>query len=69
RALAATLAMALLLWLLKDLLAAQFAGGELARILALAGLVIAGMLAYALAAGIFRAVQWDEIKALLARRR
>ena len=70
RALSAALIMALVLWWLKDLLAAPFlVGGEMQRIPALAALVVAGMLSYALAAVILRAVRWDEIKALLARRR
>ena len=70
RALGAALIMALILWWLKDLLAAQFIGaGEMQRILALAALVAAGMLGYALAAVILRAIRWEEIRALLARRR
>jgi hypothetical protein len=62
--------MTLILWWLKDLLAAQFLGdGEIQRILALAVLVAAGMLSYAVSAVLLRAVRWHEIKALLAGRR
>jgi putative peptidoglycan lipid II flippase len=70
RALGAALIMTLILWWLKDLLAAQFLGdGEIQRILALAVLVAAGMLSYAVSAVLLRAVRWHEIKALLAGRR
>ena len=69
RALAAALAMAAMLWWLKDLLAARFLGGEVQRILALAALVAAGLLTYALAAMVFRAVRKDELRTLLSRRR
>jgi putative peptidoglycan lipid II flippase len=69
RGIGAALLMALLLWLLKGFLAPQFAGGELQRILALTILVAAGLAGYGLAALLLRAVRWDEIKALLARRR
>ena len=69
RALAAALAMAGGLWWLKGLLAAQFLGGEVPRILALLALVTAGMIGYAMAALILRAVREGEIRALLSRRR
>ncbi len=69
RALAAALAMAAGLWWLKGLLAAQFLGGEAQRILALLALVAAGMIGFALAALILRAIRLDEIRALLSRRR
>jgi putative peptidoglycan lipid II flippase len=69
RAIAAALVMALLLWWLKGQLAAQFAGGEGRRVLALLLLVTAGLTVYGGAAVLLRAVRWDEIKALLAGRR
>lgn len=69
RALGAALAMAGGLWWLKSLLAAQFLGGETQRILALLALVVAGMLGFALAALILRAIRLDEIRTLLSRRR
>jgi len=69
RALGAALAMAGGLWWLKSLFAAQFLGGETQRILALLALVVAGMLGFALAALILRAIRLDEIRALLSRRR
>jgi putative peptidoglycan lipid II flippase len=69
RTLAAALAMAAGLWWLKGILAAQFLGGEVQRILALLVLVAAGMLGFAVAAIVFRAVQGSEIRGLLSRRR
>ncbi|MDA1100244.1 MAG: murein biosynthesis integral membrane protein MurJ [Proteobacteria bacterium] len=69
RVLAATLVMAGGLWWLKGLLAVHFLGGETQRTLALLALVTAGMLGFALAALILRAVRMDEIRALLSRRR
>ena len=69
RALMAAVAMALILWWLKDLLSAQFLGGEVQRIAALAALVAAGMLGYMAAATVLRAVRLGEIRTLLSRRR
>ena len=69
RAVGAAIIMGALLWWLKGLLSAQFIGGEGQRIGALAILVVVGLGVYGLAAVLLGAVQWSEIKGLLARRR
>ncbi len=69
RSIGAALLMTLVLVWLKALLAEQFTGDEIQRVMALAILVAAGLGSYGLAAVLLRAVRWDEIKGLLARRR
>jgi hypothetical protein len=54
---------------LKGYLAAPFLDGEVQRISALAALVVAGLLSYAIAAIVFRAVRLPELQNLLSRRR
>jgi putative peptidoglycan lipid II flippase len=69
RSIGAALLMTLVLVWLKAVLAEQFTGGEMQRVMALAILVVAGLGSYGLAAVLLRAVRWGEIKGLLARRR
>ncbi|MDE0945160.1 MAG: murein biosynthesis integral membrane protein MurJ [Alphaproteobacteria bacterium] len=68
-AIGAALVMAAVLWWLKGYLAAPFLDGEVQRISALAALVVAGLLSYAIAAIVFRAVRLPELQNLLSRRR
>ncbi len=68
RALGAALFMALVLLLLKQPLASLFTGGEWVRVGGLFILVAAGLGSYGAAAILLRAIQWREVKDLLARR-
>ena len=67
RQMAAALVMAVALFLLMPILAAGFAGGEGARVLALALLVGAGLLVYALAAWGLGAASPAELRAAFSR--
>ena len=63
----ASLLMGLLLWFLKEVLGAMFTAGEVERLFGLFIMVAVGLTAYALAALLLRAIEWREVKGLLAR--
>jgi putative peptidoglycan lipid II flippase len=62
---AATAGMALLLWGLRDVLAPAFAGSPTMRIAALAALVIAGLVVFAILAIAFGVADWRELRSRL----
>ncbi|MEQ9643650.1 MAG: murein biosynthesis integral membrane protein MurJ [Alphaproteobacteria bacterium] len=64
----ASVGLAALLWGLELLLAAGFAGGSGARVLALAALVVGGLVGYAALAQLAGAVDWRELPGLMRRR-
>ena len=65
RIILASMAMGAGVWFLADALAAQFAGGTMDKVMALAGLVIAGMLLYGLAARLLGAMGAGGIRNIL----
>ena len=68
RSIGASLLMGLLLWCLKKWLGALFTAGEVNRFFGLLIMVAVGLTSYGLAALLLRAIEWREIKGLLARR-
>ena len=60
--------MGLLLWCSKKWLGALFTAGEVNRFVGLLIMVAVGLTSYGLAALLLRAIEWREIKGLLARR-
>ncbi len=68
RIILASLLMGLLLWYLKGSLDVLFTAGEAERLFGLLILVAVGLTSYALAAILLRAIEWREVKDLLARR-
>ena len=69
RSLAASVLMAALLWWLGGVLAPWLRGGEVEAISALAVLVAAGLVAFAVSAIVLKAITLDEVRALARRRR
>jgi len=68
RIVGASLLMGLLLWVLKGLLDQMFTAGEGERLFGLLILVAVGLTGYALAALLLNAIEWREVKDLLAQR-
>jgi hypothetical protein len=68
RMLAATGCMAVVLWLVQRALFGPPLHGS-SRMMALAGLVIAGLLAYGIAAVAFGAADWEALRPFVARAR